>query len=64
MFYIKLKNRALEQSNIDNPILQIPIGAGEGISGVLRDLFNDQNEEAKLLAHQLELLKELTLYID
>ena len=31
-------------------------GAGEGISGVLLSLFNDNSEESKLLAYQLELL--------
>ena len=34
-----------------------PFGAGNGIRVGLRNLFNDQNEEAKLLAGQLDLLK-------
>jgi len=34
-----------------------PSGAGNGIRVGLQKLFNDQNEEAKLLVFQLELLK-------
>ena len=32
-------------------------GAGSGVRVGLKDYFNDQNEEAKTLASQLELLK-------
>ena len=32
-------------------------GAGNGIRVELQNLFNDNKEEAKLLAYQLELLK-------
>ena len=34
-----------------------PSGAGDGIRVGLTSLFNDSSEEAKLLAYQLELLK-------
>lgn len=33
------------------------MGAGNGIRVGLQRLFNDQNEEAKMLVYQLELLK-------
>lgn len=35
-------------------------GAGVGIRVGLQNLFNDNSEEAKLLAFQLELLKKLS----
>lgn len=39
----------------------VPSGAGEGISGVLNNLFNDSSVEAKILAYQLKLLSPLLL---
>lgn len=49
---------ALQQSKQANYNLPVSLGAGAGIRVGLQQLFNDNSEEAKLLAFQLQLLKD------
>jgi len=45
------------EAKYDSIISNFPLGAGNGIRVGLQNLFNDQNVEGKLLAFQLELLR-------
>lgn len=54
---VELKDLALQQANQGKTTLPVSLGAGVGIRVGLQNLFNDNSDEAKLLAFQLQLLK-------